>query len=239
VHVLSLIPEATEILASIGGEHQVLTADGVEALQRALESEPPDVIFTSETAAGGGVPRPEVRRVVARVLGSRRPRPAVYALEPRSVGDILSDVKTVGDALGRPAAARSLIEAMRARIDAVSLQAAERVARDGPRRVSCLVGGDCPVAAGWWQAELVGLAGGLDVLDGVGRPPRPVSWDEVVRAGPELVIVMEGPALTPRPPLPQAGEGELTLTPALSQGERELASSAVIPALRPGRTGRW
>ena len=223
MRILTLVPEVAEIIADIGGEHEMVAAGGVEALQRALETDPPDVIFTSETAAGGGVPRPDVRRVVARALGRRRPRPAVYALEPRTVGDILSDVKTVGDAIGRPAAARALIEALRVRIDAVSLRAAERVARDGPRRVVCLIGDDLLVAAGWWQAELVGLAGGLDVLDGVGRPPRPTSWGEIVRAEPELVLVFGRSALTPHPPLPQAGEGaDSTLIPTLSQREREM-----------------
>ena len=44
------------------------------------------------------------------------------------------------------------------------------------------------MAAGWWLAELVGLAGGLDVLDGVGRPPRAVTWDEIHAARPDLVV---------------------------------------------------
>jgi hypothetical protein len=162
----------------------VRAVQGAEALRRALDECRPDLIFTSETVAGGGVPRREVRRIVA----TCRPRPAVYALEPRSLGDILSDVKTVGDAIGRPSDARALIEMLRARIDAVSLRAAQAAALTGPRRVACLVTVDPPVAAGWWQAHLIGLAGGLDVLDGVGRPPRPTTWAEIERAGPDLVV---------------------------------------------------
>src|SRR5215216_1920000 len=50
----------------------------------------PDLIFTSLTETGGGVPRATVRRAVA-IL---HPRPAVYALEPHSLGAILSDIKT-------------------------------------------------------------------------------------------------------------------------------------------------
>ena len=44
------------------------------------------------------------------------------------------------------------------------------------------------MAAGWWLAELVGLAGGLDVLDGLGRPPRAVTWDQIHAARPDLVV---------------------------------------------------
>ena len=176
MRIVSLIPEATAILQAIGLEDQIVAAPPEHAH--------PTLIFTSETSAGGGVPRATVRRLVADL----RPRPAVFALEPKSLGDILSDVKTVGDAVGRQAPARTLIESLRARIDAVSLRSARAVAAGAPRRVACLHGADPPVAAGWWLAELVGLAGGLDVLDGLGRPPRAVTWDQIHAAKPDLVV---------------------------------------------------
>jgi iron complex transport system substrate-binding protein len=179
MRIVSLIPEATEILRAIGLGHQI-----VEAAPSDLPSARPDLIFTSETEAGGGVSRSAVRRAVA----SLRPRPAVYALEPHTLGDILSDIKTVGDATGQQARARALIEALRARIDVVSLQAAIALAKAEPRRVACLQTSDPPIAAGWWLAELVGLAGGLDVLDGIGRPPRAVTWEQIQAAQPEIVI---------------------------------------------------
>jgi len=127
-------------------------------------------------------------------VAGHRPRPAVYALEPHSLGDILSDVKTVGDATGRQGPARALIAALRARIDAVSLRSARALAGQEPRRIVCLASADPPVAAGWWLAELIGLAGGLDVLDGVGRPPRAVTPAEIEAARPDLVV-----DLTPDP----------------------------------------
>ena len=177
--IVSLTPEATEILRAIGLGDSV-----VSELYREADI---TLIFTSETAAGGGVPRATVRRQVAGL----RPRPAVYALEPHTVGRILSDVKSVGDAVGRQAEARTVIEALRARIDAVSLRSARALAAGAPRRVVCLARADPPVAAGWWLAELVGLAGGLDALDGVGRPPRHVTWDEIQAARPDLVVRAE------------------------------------------------
>ena len=226
VRVLTLVPEAAEILAAIGYGGEVRSVFDIGDAGYALSYVPlqehlPDLIFTSETAAGGGVPRREVRRIVA----SLRPRPAIYALEPHTVGDILSDVKTVGDAIGRPADARALIEALRARIDAVSLRAAQAATSQPPRRVACLATVDPPVAAGWWQADLIGLAGGLDVLDGVGRPPRPTSWPEIERAGPDLVVRLtdeeSGGGPTPSPaPLRRRGEqvSRLPLSIAMGRG---------------------
>ena len=189
--IVSLIPEATEILAALGLQDKVVAvspedAQDADRLGGVLRATSPTLIFTSETGAGCSLPRLLVRRVVGQMR--RSPRPAVYALEPRSVGEILSDVKTVGDAVGRQPAARALIEGLRARIDAVSLRSAHALADGVPRRIACLASVDPPVAAGWWLAELVGLAGGLDVLDGIGRPPRSVTWERINAARPDLVV---------------------------------------------------
>lgn len=196
LRIVSLIPEATEILEALGLGAQVVAVSMEDAredgrLASILQAAPPTLIFTSETSAGGGVPRATVHRLVAGIRPRLDPRPAVFALEPHSLGEMLSDVKTVGDAVGLQVTARTLIEALRARIDAVSLRSARALADGAPRRVVCLHGVDPPRAAGWWLAELVGLAGGVDVLDGLGRPPRLVTWDEIRVAQPELVVRVE------------------------------------------------
>jgi iron complex transport system substrate-binding protein len=219
-----LVPEAAEILAAIGYGGEVRAVLGPEALRRVLATCHPDLVFTSETAEGGGVTRREARRIVA----ACQPKPSVYALEPHSLGDILSDVKTVGDAVGRPGAARVVIELLRARVDAVSLRAAEAVARTRPRRVACLVTRDPPVAAGWWQAELVGLAGGLDVFDGVGRPPRPLTWAEIERAEPELVVWLADEPVAARYQ-PSAGAGQAPPDAAAWRGLIRLAGAQPGP----------
>lgn len=187
MRIVSLIPEATEILAALGLGSAVTSAAPEEALAGDLLWSPrPDLIFTSE--ALGPLPRREVKRLLAR--HAQKPRPAVYALEPRSLGEILSDVKTVGDATGAQHAARALIERLRERIDAVSLRTARALAEHGLVRVVCLVSEQPPIAAGWWQAELIGLAGGLDLLDGVGRAPRAVTWQEIDAARPALIVTL-------------------------------------------------
>jgi iron complex transport system substrate-binding protein len=140
-----------------------------------------------------------MRRLVTSQRHRMTTRPGIYALEPHSLGDILSDIKTVGDATGRQVQARALIESLRARIDAVSLRAAECLAEQPPRRVACVQRSEPPIAVGWWLAELIGLAGGLDVLDGVGRPPRPVTREQIRAAQPDLVIDLAPDEVVPGP----------------------------------------
>jgi iron complex transport system substrate-binding protein len=242
VHIASLIPEATEILGHLGLGDDVVVAfpedtRDSDRLASDLRAARPTLIFTSKTRAGGGVPRADVRRAV----GSLRPRPVVYALEPSSLGAILSDVKTVGDATGRQGPARGLIEALRARIDATSLRSARALAEHRARPVVCLSSIDPPIAAGWWLAELVGLAGGFDVLDGIGRPPRPVTWDEIGAGRPEIVILVkpECPQELPRSPTasPQAlsvswatgASGQVSLSPAYGERGRGVRGSGDPP----------
>jgi ABC-type Fe3+-hydroxamate transport system substrate-binding protein len=221
VRIVSLIPEATEILSALGLAADTLAMTPEDAWRAGiLRDRATTLIFTSETAAGGGTPRHVVRWAVSRLCP--KPRPAVYALEPASVGEILSDIKTVGDAVGRQAAARSLIEALRVRIDAVSLRAARAIVEDGPRRVVCVSDDDPPVAAGTWLAELIGLAGGLDALDGVGRPSRAVTREQIQAVRPDLLLPVHAP--TPGPSVVDLLE--------------RLAASIVQAPLHPDRSHR-
>ncbi len=197
--MVSLIPEATENHRAIGLDEETVSALGADAsdperVASVIHTVRPDLVFTSKTEAGGAATRTVVRRIVAAL----RPRPAVYVLEPHTLGEILSDVKTVGDATGRQQPARVLIEALRVRIDAVSLRSARALAEVGPRRIACLNGTATPVAVGWWQSELVGLAGGLDVLAGQHRPPRALTWAEIRNARPEVILLID-----PESPHPQ------------------------------------
>ena len=57
-------------------------------------------------------------------------------------------------------------------------------------RVVCIEWTDPLMVGGHWVPEMVRIAGGLDVLGEEGAPSRYVSWDEVVDAQPEVMILM-------------------------------------------------
>lgn len=143
----------------------------------------PDLILTQGLCAVCAVPHGVVRRAVPKLPS----KPHLYSLDPSSVGDVLSDVKTVGDATKSQARAREVITALRARIDAVTLRSAS--AGTMPR-VFCLEWLDPPWTAGHWVPEMVGMAGGRDDLGGAGRPSRRASWDEVAAYEPEFIVLM-------------------------------------------------
>jgi iron complex transport system substrate-binding protein len=143
----------------------------------------PDLIFTQNLCDVCSVPHGVVRQAVPRIPS----KPRVYSLDPTSVGDVLSDVKTAGDATGRQRRARELIASLRARIDAITLRSAG--VQTMPR-VFCLEWLDPPWTAGHWVPEMVGMAGGYDGLGGMGQPSRRTTWAEIRSFAPEVLVVM-------------------------------------------------
>jgi iron complex transport system substrate-binding protein len=114
--------------------------------------------------------------------------PPPRAVPPESVAlaDVWADVRRVADLLGVPERGVQLITRLRARVDAVAQRVTQQQRRTG---VACLTGLDPPVAAGGWISELVGLAGGEDVLAAPGAWPRALKREELEQAGPAILIL--------------------------------------------------
>jgi iron complex transport system substrate-binding protein len=150
--------------------------------EAALARLEPDLIVTQELCDVCAVAYSEVRRAVRRLPGDV----PILSLEPRSVEEICTSVEEVGVATGHTDGAARAAASMRARVaEIASLDAPE------PRtRVVCIEWTDPLMVGGHWVPEMVHLAGGLDVLGDEGAPSRYVSWDEVVDARPQVMIVM-------------------------------------------------
>jgi iron complex transport system substrate-binding protein len=112
--------------------------------------------------------------------------PRVIALDPRTLGETLSDVHTLAQATGRREAGAELVREAAARIDRVKL--AVRAQRRP--RVAALEWLDPVYVAGHWTPQLIELAGGEDVVGLPGEPSQTVSWEALIAAAPEVVVVM-------------------------------------------------
>ena len=114
-------------------------------------------------------------------------QPTVLTLNPRTVHDVIDDVVRIGDAANRSAEGHRLAAHLRDRLEAVH----RRVQRIAHRpRVVCIEWLSPLYLAGHWVPEMVQLAGGLDVLAQPGNPSRVVTWNEVLAAAPDNLIVM-------------------------------------------------
>ena len=101
--------------------------------------------------------------------------------------EVFRDILRIGQATDRTEAAESLIHDLRSRCETVRTRQSARMRRP---KVVCLEWLDPFYVAGHWTPELVALAGGRAVLGTVGAPSRKVSWEDLVAAEPDVLLVM-------------------------------------------------
>ena len=188
------LPKVTRDLIGRTG----LAADEIDAAVRALTQEGksiyaldeealrelrPDLIVTQALCSVCAVSDDDVRAIAAQL----DPAPEVVSLDPRTVGEVLGDVRTLAQALGAKDAGVDLVRAAADRIDRVKV--ALRDVEHRPR-VASLEWLDPVFVAGHWTPQLIEYAGGEDVLGMSGEPSEQRTWDEVRAARPEVVVLM-------------------------------------------------
>jgi iron complex transport system substrate-binding protein len=142
----------------------------------------PDLIVTQALCEVCAVSFDDVR-AIAEELPSN---PQVIALDPLTLGEVLSDVRRLAEATEDEGAADELLDEAADRIDAVRA----RLEGAAPRTVVALEWLAPPYVGGHWIPQLIELAGGVDPLGLPGEKSRTAGWDEVARAEPDVVVVM-------------------------------------------------
>ncbi len=148
----------------------------------ALAELQPDLIVTQALCPVCAVSYEDVAAIAAELPAP----PRVIALDPKTLGETLGDVRTLADATGRRRQGVELIARTTGRIERV------RLAMRGLRRprVAALEWLEPVFAAGHWTPQLIELAGGEDVLGLAGEPSETVTWERVAEADPEIVVAM-------------------------------------------------
>jgi iron complex transport system substrate-binding protein len=148
----------------------------------ALSAARPDLVITQDLCEVCALPGADIDAAVSSLPSP----PRILRLHPHTLSDILRDIGVVGKATGREAEARRLVERLEVRIARV--EAAVR-GRHRPR-VFCMEWLDPPFCGGHWMPEIVGLAGGSEVLGAAGRPSFQVEWSQIAAAGPDVVVLV-------------------------------------------------
>lgn len=150
---------------------------------RTLERLRPDLIVTQALCDVCAVAEAEVNAAACALPGG----PQVVNLEPMSIQDVQDTLPTVARAAGVLNRAESVVGALRQRIDAVAGRSAAVTERP---RVVVLEWLAPPFSSGHWTPELVGLAGGDEVIARPNVPSRTLHWEEVVAAKPDVLVVV-------------------------------------------------
>jgi iron complex transport system substrate-binding protein len=157
---------ARPVIAVDGHQHRVLA---------------PDLIITQGLCDVCAVIDGEVHRLAAALASP----PRVLSLTATDLAGIWQDIRAVAAAIGREAAAETLITAHQARLVAL----AERRTATQPR-VVCIEWLDPPFLAGHWVPELVAAAGGADVGAGAGSHSVVRPWQAIRALAPDLILVL-------------------------------------------------
>ncbi|MDX6724714.1 MAG: iron complex transport system substrate-binding protein [Solirubrobacteraceae bacterium] len=150
--------------------------------EQALIELQPDLIVTQQLCAVCAVSYDDVVKIAEHIPST----PKIIALDPRTIGEAMGDVRTIAQATGARDAALDLVSRQRARIDRVRI-----AVKDAPRvPVAALEWFDPVFVAGHWTPQLIELAGGRDVLGFAGEHSEESTWDMVAAAQPEVVLAI-------------------------------------------------
>lgn len=233
--VVSLAPSATEILFALDlGDAVVAVTEAcdypAEARNRpkvgpyystSLEmivDQDPDVVFTDgHDPVGGEVEKLGIPLVV---------------LQPDGIPGVLKDIELAAKVMGAEQEGGRLVAGLQERLDAVAAKAAQAEDRPG---VFFEIDASDPVKP--WTAgpgslvdAMIGLAGGRNVVTGGGDWAQ-IDLEELLSAGPEIILLSDYPYVTPDDVVGRAGAWQEL--PAVRQN-RVYAISDPSLTSRPG-----
>jgi iron complex transport system substrate-binding protein len=180
----SVIPEGLSA-AEIDREVRDRTEKGesIYALDEELLQElQPDLIVTQQVCEVCAVSFDDVSAVAERLDS----QPTVISQDPSTLGEVLADVRRLGEAADALEAAEEWLEQAADRLDEVQ----DAVETADPYRVAALEWLDPVFIGGHWVPQMIEMAGGVDVLGFAGEKSRTASWDELQAVRPEIVISM-------------------------------------------------
>jgi iron complex transport system substrate-binding protein len=167
-----------EVSERVGRGESLYAVDGERLAQLA-----PELIVTQDLCHVCAASPDDLPAALARL---ERP-PQILSLSPKRLADVWADIRRVGEATGRAREAQELAGGLERRVEEIRAMLAGAPRR--PRSL-CLEWLDPPYLGGHWVPEMVACAGGADPLGRAGEPSSRRSWDELLAAKPEFVLVM-------------------------------------------------
>ena len=174
-------------LTSIEIDHEVSNSVGrhgsiYRLKEDLLEELKPDLILTQELCRVCAVSYSDVRDAAKVLHGETK----IVSLEPNTLGEVMNTILLVGELTGRKDAAVEKVRDLKERLERVR----ERVAGAAPPRVYAMEWLDPAYSPGHWVPEMVGIAGGIEVLGRAGEKSARITGEQIVAASPEVIVLM-------------------------------------------------
>ena len=172
---------SAEIDAAVG--ERLTDSNSIYSLDaKLLEELSPDLVLTQGLCDLCAVSS----NVVERATAALPETPHVLSMNPTTLDEVLNVTVEVGDAIGRGGEARERVSTLRKRLARV-----EEAVVGLPRpRVGCIEWLYPPFSAGHWVPDMVRLAGGEELFARSGEPSKRLSWEGILKAAPEVLVLM-------------------------------------------------
>jgi len=150
---------------------------------RMLEELKPTHIITQSQCEVCAVSLKDVQRAVCELTSSN---PVIVSLEPNALDDVWADILRVGEALGAPERAETLVDSLQSRMDDI-VQRTHWIPNNPP--LAYIEWIEPLMAGGNWMPELVEMAGGVNLFGESGKHSPWMTWDELVTKNPDIIFV--------------------------------------------------
>jgi iron complex transport system substrate-binding protein len=149
--------------------------------QQKLAELKPDLILTQELCKVCAPSFTDVQNAAKILDGEAK----IISLEPHSLEEMMENVALVGRMTGTTEKAEEEIKKMRARLDAVE----EKVKNANMPSIAVIEWLEPLMTAGHWVPEMAERAGGKIVLSKTREKSKPVAWEQIAEADPDVLIV--------------------------------------------------
>ena len=150
-----------------------------------LASLDPDLIVTQDLCQVCAASPETLAAALALLPPERRPR--VLTFTPHTLADVWRGIAEIGAAAGCGSQGKALAAWISRDVEAIAAAVGNVAVRPG---VLCLEWFDPPYVAGHWVPEMARLAGARDVLGHEGESSVRVTWEQILSAGPEVIVLM-------------------------------------------------
>ena len=200
--IVSVAPSITEILFALGAGDQVVGDTTYCNFPEAAKAKPKVGGYTTPSLEAILALRPDQvimmknRPDVAQKL--RQTGIDVVELQPENLAGIYETIQVIAEKIGVPARGQSLIQSIRKQLDGFSGGTTGPAGPAGPKTKVLFIVGRTPgtvadligVGRGSYLNELIGLAGGENVLADTTVPYPQINMEAIIRRNPDVIIDM-------------------------------------------------
>ncbi len=146
-----------------------------------LKKANPDLIITQETCEVCAAHTNQVNKAI-RILAKK---PTVYSMDPHNLEEILTSVTEIGEILGKNKRSKELRTELWGKISHV-----KKLSNSRKTKVLAIEWIDPFFTAGHWVPEMIEFAGGINMVSKKGEHSRKMTFNEISKSDPEIIILM-------------------------------------------------